>query len=70
MTSWTKIYESNNLAKVNLLKAFLQDEHQIDAVVMNKKDSSYLFGLGELYVHPSQATSAKFLVENESGIEQ
>ncbi|MFC0181280.1 hypothetical protein SAMN04515674_12241 [Pseudarcicella hirudinis] len=70
MTGWIKIFESENTIKVELAKAYLVDEHQIEVVVLNKQASSYnnLFGLSELYVHVSKAVLAKFLLENEGRI--
>ena len=65
MNDWKKIYESDNPFKTDLAKAYLVDEHQIEAIVVNKRDSSYLMGLCELYVPATMATLAKFLLENE-----
>lgn len=69
MNDWKKIYESTNPFKLELAKAYLLDEHQIQAVVLNKRDSSYLIGKSELYVHLQEATLAQFMLENESGID-
>jgi hypothetical protein len=68
MNDWKKIYESTSPIKAQLAKAFLVDEHNIDAVIMNKQDSSYLFGLCEVHVPLQDAVLAKFLVENEAGL--
>lgn len=68
MNDWKKIYESTSPIKAQLAKAFLVDEHNIDAVIMNKQDSSYLFGLCEVHVPLQNAVLAKFLVENEAGL--
>ncbi|PWK28501.1 putative signal transducing protein [Arcicella aurantiaca] len=68
MNDWKKIYESTSPIKAQLAKAFLIDEHNIDAVIMNKQDSSYLFGLCEVHVPLQNAVLAKFLVENEAGL--
>jgi hypothetical protein len=68
MNDWKKIYESASPIKAQLAKAFLVDEHNIDAVIMNKQDSSYLFGLCEVHVPLQNAVLAKFLVENEAGL--
>ncbi|MEA5458821.1 DUF2007 domain-containing protein [Arcicella sp. LKC2W] len=68
MNDWKKIYESTSPIKAQLAKAFLVDEHNIDAVIMNKQDSSYLFGLCEVHVPLQDSVLAKFLVENEAGL--
>jgi hypothetical protein len=47
---WKIIYHSPNLQEVEILKAVCLDNH-IQAVTINKVDSSYLsFGTIELYV--------------------
>ena len=66
--SWKKIYETTSPIKAELAKAFLLDEHQIEAVVLNKQDSSYLIGLCEVHVPIQDAVLAKFLLENEGGL--
>jgi hypothetical protein len=66
--SWKKIYETTSPIKAELAKAYLLDEHQIEAVVLNKQDSSYLIGLCEVHVPMQDAVLAKFLLENEGGL--
>jgi Putative prokaryotic signal transducing protein len=66
--SWKKIYETTSPIKAELAKAYLMDEHQIEAVVLNKQDSSYLIGLCEVHVPMQDAVLAKFLLENEGGL--
>jgi Putative prokaryotic signal transducing protein len=68
MTDWKKIYESTSTIKAQLAKAYLMDEHQIEAIVLNKQDSSLLWGLCEVHVPMKDAVLAKFLLENEGGI--
>jgi len=67
--SWKKIYETQSPIKAQLAKAFLFDEHQIEAIVLNKQDSSYLIGLCEVHVPIQDAVLAKFLLENEGGLD-
>ena len=69
MNDWKKIYESTSPIKAQLAKAYLVEEHQIEAVVLNKQDSSYLFGLCEVHVPMQDAVLAKFLLENEAGLD-
>jgi len=69
MNDWQKIYVSDSPFKTDLAKAYLVEEHQIEAVVINKRDSSYLLGVCELYVPASRATLARFLLENEGGFQ-
>ena len=68
MNNWKKIYESTSPIRAQLAKAYLVEEHQIEAVVLNKQDSSYLFGFCEVYVQMQDAVLAKFLLENEEGL--
>lgn len=47
--------------KAELLKGLLV-ENEINAVIINKKDSAYLFGEVELYVTINDAVKAKHLI--------
>ncbi len=47
--------------KAELLKGLLT-ENEINAVIINKKDSAYLFGEVELYVTTNDAVKAKHLI--------
>ncbi|MDQ3191084.1 MAG: DUF2007 domain-containing protein [Bacteroidota bacterium] len=59
---WIKIYHSSAIHKVELIKAVLA-ENNIQSVLMNKKDSSYLsFGEVELYVNPADVLNAMQLI--------
>lgn len=68
--NWIKLLVGSNPIEIEITKQMLE-EHDIPAVVMNKQDSSYRFGLVELYVHESQEAAARLLlavsdVSNES----
>ncbi|MEO5909816.1 MAG: DUF2007 domain-containing protein [Pelobium sp.] len=56
--SWVKIYTSNQFFKSEIVKQVLID-HEIEAVIMNKQDSSYKFG--EVEVHIQQKDFQKAL---------
>lgn len=58
---WVCIYITNNDYRANLAKEMLE-EHDIEAIVMNKRDSSYGFGDIELYVRTDVVIRAKMLV--------
>lgn len=50
MNNWAKIFTTRNAAEANIIKGMLE-ENDIEAVIMNKQDSSYLnFGNIDLYV--------------------
>jgi len=59
---WVKVFSSPHLHQAELLKGMLA-EHEISAVVINKKDSSYIvIGDAELYTRKSDALRAKHLI--------
>ena len=50
MQGWFKMYSTKNYFEANIIKGLLE-ENQIQVVVLNMQDSSYLvFGEIELYV--------------------
>ena len=50
MSDWFKLYTTRNYAEANIIKGMLE-ENDIQVVILNKLDSSYLsFGEIELYV--------------------
>lgn len=66
---WEKVYESREGWRVELLRAFLTEKHDLMAVVINKQDSLYHFGMHELYVPTRDAVLAKFLITHEAAAE-
>jgi hypothetical protein len=63
--NWQKIYSSQMEHKVEILKAVLENEG-IACVIVNKKDSLYLFGELELYVNAENVIGAKHIINKES----
>ncbi|MFO7998535.1 MAG: DUF2007 domain-containing protein [Bacteroidales bacterium] len=63
--NWQKIYGSPFEHKVKIVQAVLE-EAGIQGIVLNKKDSAYLFGEVELYVQPEQVIRAKQIINKES----
>ena len=64
MDGWHKLYSTGNYAEANIIKGMLQ-ENNIQAVVMNKLDSSYLaFGEIEIYVPQHMKDSAAQLLNS------
>jgi len=63
---WVKIYTSDLDFKANMVSTVLKD-HDIDVIIMNKKDSSYLaFGAIELYIHQANFDKAiEIIIKNE-----
>ena len=66
--NWINIFSSANPIEVEIVKQMLK-ENNINAVVLNKQDSSYqMFGIIELFVTEDQLEIAKSLLkksENE-----
>ncbi len=62
--SWQKVYSSNDQFKAELLKQVLV-ANQIEAVVLNQKDSSYQFGEVSILVHQADWTTAKTLIHQQ-----
>ena len=60
--NWVAIYKSKHLHKIEIMKGLLADNN-IEAVVVNKQDSSYLFGEIELYVKSGDVIKAKYLIK-------
>lgn len=63
--NWQMVYSSQFDHKVEIVHAILKDM-EIDSVIVNKKDSAYLFGEIELYVHPDNVLKAKRIIKTES----
>ena len=61
MKGWVVIYSDGLLAAVELRRVVLE-EQGIPAIVLNKRDSSYLFGFLELFVREEDAESAMELI--------
>ena len=61
-TKWSVLKASNQVFELEMMKGFLL-ENCIDAVVMNKQDSSYqVFGEGELLVKEEDVKRAEELL--------
>lgn len=58
---WVKLL-STTINQAELKKALLQSEN-INAVIINKQDSSYLFGEAELYVKQDDVIRAKRILD-------
>lgn len=68
---WVKVFGSNVSYEAEIIKGMLL-ENEIEAVVVNRQDSSFvtmLPGMDEVYVHHSNEAKAKELIAagSESG---
>ena len=61
---WFKLYTTRNYAEANIIKGLLE-ENNIQTIILNKQDSSYLaFGEIELYVPAHLKDIARHLLDN------
>ena len=63
MGDWKLIYSTSKLYLAQIINDVL-DDNNIDAVLLNKQDSFYLFGDIEIYVKPDDVIRAKFLLKD------
>ncbi len=61
--SWEIIYSAGQLYKAELIVEVLQ-ENNIEAIIINKQDSLYLFGDIEIYVKPHDVIKAKHIIKD------
>ncbi len=59
--NWVVIYSTSRLYEAEIIKSMMADQN-IECVVMNKQDSTYLFGDIEIYVPTNEALKAKQLI--------
>jgi type III secretory pathway lipoprotein EscJ len=60
--NWVKIYTSVDYYKAEIIRQMLIENH-VDAVLINKQDSSYLvFGTIEIWVHQENFSNAIELI--------
>lgn len=62
---WLKIYSTAESYKAEIVRLVLAD-HQIEAVILNKQDSSYRFGEVEVYIPDAHFDDAlEIIIKNE-----
>jgi hypothetical protein len=59
---WVQVYATNKLFQAEIFKRVLAD-HEIEAVIINKMDSSYKIGEIEVYVKDNHVIKAKLLAK-------
>jgi len=60
---WVQVYSTDKMFQAEILKQVLSD-HEIEAVIINKMDSSYkAFGEIEVYVKNDHVIKAKMLAK-------
>jgi len=58
---WIRVYSSSDAFRVEMLRGLLA-EKDIEGIIVNKKDSAYLFGEVELYVNVEDAFMANQII--------
>jgi replication initiation and membrane attachment protein DnaB len=59
---WVRVHSTSNYYHAEMIRQMLSD-NGIDAFIINKKDSSYLFGEVEIYTLPDYVMKSKLLIE-------
>jgi hypothetical protein len=67
MNGWSVVYSDAFPPAVELRRAVLE-QHEIPAVVLNKRDSSYLFGFVELLVQNEDLDRAKAALTSDASL--
>lgn len=65
MKGWKKVYQSGNPIEAEIMRSMLE-EQGIDAVVMNHRDSSLLFGNAEVWCREEDETIALNWIMNQN----
>lgn len=69
MENWERILRTDNSARAEIARGSLE-EHGINAVIVNKKDSNYtVFGYFEVFVPVQDAEAAKSFLTDENSPE-
>jgi len=64
--NWQEVFSTSHTWQAEKTKQILE-ENEIPAVVVNRKDSSYLFGEVAVYTEPENAERAKELLKDIQG---
>lgn len=60
--NWQIVYTTNQGYQAEMIKDILEN-NDIEAILLNKQDSLYLFGEIEIYVHPEQVIRSLNLIK-------
>jgi hypothetical protein len=65
MSQWEKLYETPVKHRAEMMRALLENNN-IPTVILNKQDSSYLFGHFEVHVHTDYMIQALIVLEQSN----
>jgi len=63
--NWKIVFTASKMYEIQIIKGLLT-ENDIESVEISKKDSSFLFGRIELYVHAGDVLRAKQLISKSN----
>ncbi len=70
MSKWSKVYESKEPYRAEIVKDILEQK-EINAIIINKKDSAYyIFGMLEVHVEAKAVLNALKIIENDIKFEE
>ena len=69
MSNWQTVFKTTIAHQAEIVKSVLQDL-DIQAVIVNKKDSSYLFGQIELKVESENVIRSLKVIEEEINFDE
>lgn len=64
MENWNKVFATSKFHEAEIVKAVLE-KHDIQAVVLNKKDSSYHWGQFEVHVKKDSILKAIKIIQDD-----
>lgn len=62
MKDWVRVYFTDQIHRAEIVKAVLE-ENEIQSVLIDKRDSNYLFGDIELFVSEKDAALAGVIIQ-------
>jgi len=63
--NWKIVFTASKMYEIQIIKGLLS-ENDIESVDISKKDSAFLFGRIELYVHANDVLRAKQLISKSN----
>ena len=60
--NWKTVYKTENPQRAEIVKSLLE-EKDLHPILLNKKDSAYLFGLMEVQVNEVEFVTAQEIIE-------
>ncbi len=64
MVEWQKVFQDQQRYRAEIVKAILEDNN-LDPVLLDKKDSAYLFGHFEIHVAADHVMRALKIINEE-----